>query len=218
MGGWILKDTPNRAREWALHTFCMGLRTNRVYIGDDRYAPIYENGEGSTYRQVTPVAGDVVLMGSAATSAQWLAVVVDVHDNGNRYADVYGLRGCGYSDVVNWTNCGLEVLNREWVKENPRFFWLEEEWAFEDKIERAHRLVGHDTDTYRKLTPNLFGEDATLSYRRKWSNFDEDGVTITLPNWRKMTLKALKLAVSQVEELFEKKKAGKSNGYTSTSI
>lgn len=205
MGGHILRGTTNRPREWAVHKLytAMQFPAHKVWISEpDSYVDLYEPAPHDQF-EPRPVVGDVVVIGAAPTSDQWLAVVVEVYGKGSRYDDVYALRGCGYTTIVNWSNCGLRVLNRQWVKDNSRFFWTDAEWQFEDKIERAHKLVGHDTNEFRKIEPVFNGEDATLSYRRKWNTFDEDGITIALPGWRKMTLKALKAAVIGVGDLFE---------------
>lgn len=177
MGGHILRGTTNRPREWAVHKLytAMQFPAHKVWISEpDSYVDLYEPAPHDQF-EPRPVVGDVVVIGAAPTSDQWLAVVVEVYGKGSRYDDVYALRGCGYTTIVNWSNCGLRVLNRQWVKDNSRFFWTDAEWQFEDKIERAHKLVGHDTNEFRKIEPVFNGEDATLSYRRKWNTFDEDG-------------------------------------------
>ena len=88
-----------------------------------------------------------------------------------------------------WSNVGVSYFHRSTLEKHPEWRWTDEQYAFNEKWMKACKR--HDPYLYRPLWAD-FAEDGTPTIGTR-SRFDFDGfrATGTVPNWKKITQKAL---------------------------
>lgn len=88
-----------------------------------------------------------------------------------------------------WSNVGVSYFHRPTLARMPEWRWSDEQYAFNEKWMKACKR--HDPWMYRPLMAD-FAEDGTATVGTRMRH-DIDGLrpTTVVPNWKKITQKAL---------------------------
>lgn len=148
------------------------------------------------------VVGDLVFMTCAGISEQWLAWVEAIWP-GTHGDTTYALRGVGLTEIVNWTNIGLVVIDRKFVAGQTRFKWTDEMQLWTRKLWR----VAQRTDMHgcRYADPTFLGDDVFLDFRSRWSDVGAPVTIITFPAWKKMKTAEMKMRLEEGSVIQEAK-------------
>ena len=147
--------------------------------------------------------GDLVSLCSAPASKWYLSWVREIkpakHDTG------YLLESIDDGELCWWSNVGLNVYDRERVKERPSWRWDDAQFAFSTRWRKVCKKYG----AYIVLpcSPEFGdGNSVTLDVRIR-HNFNDYSNPRTFPNWKKLTMKAMGEYYRECEKEYNKDKA-----------
>lgn len=131
--------------------------------------------------------GDLIRLESAPQSVwrlSWLREIKFEHGG-----ESYLCESVKDGTLCWWSNVGISYFHRPTLKNHPEWKWSDAQYAFNEKWMKACKR--HDPYLYRPLWAD-FAEDGTPTIGTR-SRFDFDGfrATGTVPNWKKITQKAL---------------------------
>jgi len=136
---------------------------------------------------IKPKIGDLVSLIIVDTTKWYVSWVVDIDQNNGD--PKYLLESIEDGELGWWENIGLNIYNRDRVKERPMWRWNDEQYAFyKTWLEVGAKNLEH------RVVPEVpvFGEKnkVTLNARIRWdrSGFEK---TKTFENWRRLTTKEM---------------------------
>jgi hypothetical protein len=137
--------------------------------------------------------GDLVSLTSALPSKWYVSWVREIKHNldrqGNVFSTEYLLESIEDEALYWWSNVGLNIYNREKVKDRITWRWNDNMHAFNDRWRKACKR--NDAFIVLPVLP-VFGADneVTLNVRIRfgWSDFSRPQ---TFANWKKLTIKTM---------------------------
>jgi len=136
---------------------------------------------------IKPKIGDLVSLIIVDTTKWYVSWVVDIDQNNGD--PKYLLESIEDGELGWWENIGLNIYNRDRVKERPMWRWNEMQYIFYNKwLKVGERNYEHS------VVPEvpIFGEKnkVTLNVRIRW---DRSGFkkTKTFENWKRLTMKEM---------------------------
>jgi hypothetical protein len=174
--------TNNRARRailWYVTQFCLSKRfgEKQTYGSSTAFNP---SGYGLGGAQI----GDLVVPTSTPISEWFLSWLVGVDET----RGIFVLESIETGKLCNWSNIGLDYLDRDEVKSHPEWRWSDKQFEFND---RWNRVCFKKHDAYITLPLEVsFGSDYSFALgTRTRFGFDDFRPSETFPDWRKFTMK-----------------------------
>ncbi len=114
-----------------------------------------------------------------------------IFENPERFEREHLLKSVKTGKLCNWSNIGIEYLDRKELKDYPSFKWTDKQFEFNDRWQRVcNKIDGYITIP---LLP-IFHDDkgkVTLETRKRWSDPDPTRLSRTFENYKKVTIKMM---------------------------
>ncbi len=176
---------------------------------------IYEDSEGEYPRTTgglkgfvscgmlsnrSPRIGDLIRLNAIRNDFKWrLSWLVETRPAKGCGDTEYLLQSIVDGQLCWWSNVGIDYFHRQTLAQNPSWRWSDEQHAFCDRWFKA--CARHDPYHYRPVAPDFSSDGSATIGTRSRFDFDGHRATRGVPNWRKITLKAMAdLYLGMVEE------------------
>ena len=178
------KDTRHRSYRailWYVTQFCLAQRFGDKLLG-------LTDGFTHAGEDAPAMVGDLVVPTSTPISEwniSWLNEITN-----HRYGPTYLLESVETGKECNWSNIGIDFLDRDAVAKHPEWRWTDRQFRFND---RWKSVCFKDHDAYITLPLDAsFGSgfEVTLGTRTRFG-FDDYRPSETFPDWRKVTKKMM---------------------------